>query len=290
MIIWQYRCRNANIFIAAHNLRRSAVPQKIPQKKRKLKDFSDGDPKTRMILMIVSIIGGFIIWYLMTLIPSINTFLASPKQVWAALLSESAADGRYFKDISISLQRVLIGFGLAFVVSIPVAFLMGWYPKVRNIVEPWIQFFRTIPPIALIPLVILALGLGEPPKYTIIFIAAFLVMVVTIYQGIKEVDKTLVKAAYTFGATDKNLFFDIMIPASFPYILVGARLGMAASLTTLIAAELTGTTFGLGARIQGAQQFMDTAIVLLGIITIGVIGFVLDKILLLIEKKLTTWK
>ncbi len=262
----------------------------MPQKKRKLKDFSDGDPKTRMILMIVSIIGGFIIWYLMTLIPSINTFLASPKQVWAALLSESAADGRYFKDISISLQRVLIGFGLAFVVSIPVAFLMGWYPKVRNIVEPWIQFFRTIPPIALIPLVILALGLGEPPKYTIIFIAAFLVMVVTIYQGIKEVDKTLVKAAYTFGATDKNLFFDIMIPASFPYILVGARLGMAASLTTLIAAELTGTTFGLGARIQGAQQFMDTAIVLLGIITIGVIGFVLDKILLLIEKKLTTWK
>lgn len=286
MIIWQYGCRNANIFIAVHNLRRSAVPQK----KRKLKDFSDGDPKTRMILMIVSIIGGFIIWYLMTLIPSINTFLASPKQVWAALLSESAADGRYFKDISISLQRVLIGFGLAFVVSIPVAFLMGWYPKVRNIVEPWIQFFRTIPPIALIPLVILALGLGEPPKYTIIFIAAFLVMVVTIYQGIKEVDKTLVKAAYTFGATDKNLFFDIMIPASFPYILVGARLGMAASLTTLIAAELTGTTFGLGARIQGAQQFMDTAIVLLGIITIGVIGFVLDKILLLIEKKLTTWK
>ena len=115
-------------------------------------------------------------------------------------------------------------------------------------------------------------------------------MVVTIYQGIKEVDKTLVKAAYTFGATDKDLFFDIMIPASFPFILVGARQGIAASLTTLIAAELTGTIYGLGARIQGAQQFMDTAIVLLGIITIGVIGFVLDKVLLLIEKKLTKWK
>ncbi len=266
------------------------MSQETIKKKRKLKDFGDGNPKTRMMLMVISIIGGFLIWYLMTLVPSINTFLASPKQVWAALLAESAADGRYFKDISISLQRVLIGFGLAFIASIPVAFLMGWYPKVRNIVEPWIQFFRTIPPIALIPLVILAMGLGEPPKYTIIFIAAFLVMVVTIYQGIKEVDKTLVKAAYTFGATDKDLFFDIMIPASFPYILVGARLGMAASLTTLIAAELTGTTFGLGARIQGAQQFMDTAIVLLGIITIGVIGFVLDKILLLIEKKLTMWK
>ena len=266
------------------------MSQEVPRKKRKLKDFSDGDPQIRYTLMVISIIGGFLLWFLITLIPTINTFLASPKQVWAALLSESAANGRYFKDISISLQRVLIGFGLAFIASIPIAFLMGWYPKVRNLIEPWIQFFRTIPPIALIPLVILAMGLGEPPKYTIIFVAAFLVMVVTIYQGIKEVDKTLVKAAYTFGATDKDLFFDIMIPASFPYILVGARLGMAASLTTLIAAELTGTTFGLGARIQGAQQFMDTAIVLLGIITIGVIGFVLDKILLLIEKKLTIWK
>ncbi len=261
-----------------------------PKKARKLKDFSDGNKQIRYTLMILSIIGGFLLWYCITLLPSINTFLASPKQVFAALIAESTANGRYFKDISISLQRVLIGFGLAFVCSVPVAFLMGWYPNVRNIVEPWIQFFRTIPPIALIPLVILAMGLGEAPKYTIIFIAAFLVMVVTIYQGVKEVDKILVKAAYTFGASDKDLFFDIMIPAAFPFILVGARLGMAASLTTLIAAELTGTNFGLGARIQGAQQFMDTRIVLLGIITIGIIGFLLDKILLLVEKKLTKWK
>ncbi len=260
------------------------------KKTRKLKDFSDGPKRVRYIMMTGSIIGGILLWFLITLIPSINTFLASPKQVFAALISESQANGRYFKDITISLQRVLIGFGLAFICSIPIAFLMGWYPKVRNVVEPWIQFLRTIPPIALIPLVILAMGLGEAPKYTIIFVAAFLVMVVTIYQGVKEVDKTLIRAAYTFGAADKDLFLDIVIPASFPYILVGARLGMAASLTTLIAAELTGTTFGLGARIQGAQQFMDTSIVLLGIITIGIIGFVLDKILLLIEKKLTLWK
>jgi len=263
---------------------------KMRKNRRKLKDFGDGDKKTRIILNVSSILLGVLLWYLITLIPTINTFLASPKQVYAALLAESAADGRFFKDIWISLQRILIGFSLAFVCSIPVAFLMGWYPKMRSIVEPWIQFFRTIPPIALIPLVILAMGLGDAPKYTIIFVAAFLVMVITIYQGIKEVDKTLIKAAYTVGASDRDIFWDIMIPASFPFILVGARLGMAASLTTLIAAELTGTTFGLGARIQGAQQFMDTSIVLLGIITIGVIGFVLDKILLLIEKRLTRWK
>ena len=286
----------------------------LPKKKlRKLKDFSDGSMRRRVLLTILSLVAGFFLWYLITLIPSIKTFLASPAQVLEALVSEAQANGRYFQDISISLKRVLTGYFLAFVCAVPVAFLMGWYPVIRNLVEPWIQFIRTIPPIALIPLVILALGLGESAKHTIIFVAAFMVMVVTIYQGIREVDKTYIKAAYTFGARDWNLFFDIMIPSSFPYILVAARLGMASSLTTLIAAtsmyilvaarlsmasslttliaaELTGTTFGLGARIQGAQQFMNTSVVLLGIITIGVIGYILDKLLLLTEKKLTKWK
>ena len=267
------------------------IQQKNKEKKPiKLKDFSDGSRKSSMIITTASILGGLLIWFLITLIPSINTFLASPAEVFVALQSEVAAEGRYFKDLGLSLQRVMVGFSLAFCCAIPISFLMGWYPKFRKAVEPWIQFFRTIPPIALIPLVVIAMGLGEKPKYTIIFIAAFLVMVVTIYQGIKEVDKTLIKAAYTFGARDLNLFIDIMIPSAIPYILVGARLGVAASLTTLIAAEMTGGVFGIGARIQGAQQFMDTSIVLLGIITIGIIGFVLDRLLLVIEKKITGWK
>lgn len=261
-----------------------------PRKVRKLKDFGEGNKKNQRIITLISIIGGFALWTLISSIPSINTFLAGPAQVWKAFLSESSASGRYWKDIGISLQRVFIGFGLAFLCAIPVAFFMGWYSKARRVIEPWIQFFRTIPPIALIPLVILAMGLGEKPKYTIIFITSFLVMVVSIYQGIKEVDLTLVKAAYTFGAKDRNLFFDIMIPASFPFIIVGARLGIATALTTLIAAEMTGTIYGIGARIQGAQQFMDTPIVLLGIISIGLIGYILDKLLLFAEKKLAGWK
>ncbi|HOV62712.1 MAG TPA: hypothetical protein PLG43_02365 [Spirochaetia bacterium] len=98
-------------------------------KKRKLKDFSDGSRQTRTLLNAVSILIGFFIWYLITRIPSINTFLASPKQVYGALISESAADGRFFKDISISLQRILIGFGVAFVASIPIASLWAGTQK-----------------------------------------------------------------------------------------------------------------------------------------------------------------
>jgi NitT/TauT family transport system permease protein len=260
------------------------------RRRRKLKDFSDGSRKRKLILTLVSILGGCALWYALSRVPSIGTFLAGPREVFGALLAESNADGRYFKDIAISLQRVLVGFGLAFICAVPAGFLMGWYPVVRSLTEPWIQFIRTIPPIALIPLVVLALGLGEAAKHTIIFLVAFTVMVVTIYQGVHEVDKIYIKAAYTFGAEDRHLLVDIIIPSAFPYILVAARLGISASFTTLIAAEMTGTIFGLGARIQGAQQFMNTQVVLLGIITIGVIGYTLDRLLLAAEKTLAKWK
>ncbi len=259
-------------------------------KRKKMKDFGDGSKKAKTLLNIASVFTGLLVWFLITRIDNINNFLASPEQVFSALLSESAADGRYFKDIAASLQRVFIGFGIAFLCAIPTSFLMGWYPKFRGLIDPWIKFFKTIPPIALVPLVVLAMGLTENAKYTIIFVTSFLVMLVTIYQGIKEVDKVLVKAAYTFGATDFYIFKDIIIPASFPFILVAARLGISTALTTLIAAEMTGATFGIGARIQAAQGYMNTSVVLLGIITIGVVGYILDALLLLAEKQLTRWK
>lgn len=259
-------------------------------KRRKMKDFSDGSLKSKRLFNICSLVGGIIVWYLLSRVSYINTFLASPYEVYQTLISESQANFRYFKDIWSSLQRVFVGFGLAFIAAVPVAFLMGWYPKFRACVDPWLKFFKTIPPIALISLVVLAMGLTEKAKYTIIFIAVFLVMVVTIYQGIREVDRTLVKAAYTFGATDFHIFKDIIIPAAFPFILVAARLGISTALTTLIASELTGANYGIGARIQQAQSYMNKSLVLLGIITIGVIGSILDGLLLQLEKRLTRWK
>ena len=143
-------------------------------KMRKLKDFSDGSKRQKAVLSAVSIGLGIFFWYLLTLIPSINTFLASPKQVIDELIIQINANSRYFKDIWASLQRVLSGFALAFI-AIPVAFLMGWYPKLRSLIEPWIQFsdystnsFDTS--------CYFSDGSKKQKDY-IIFIAAFLVMV-----------------------------------------------------------------------------------------------------------------
>lgn len=115
-------------------------------------------------------------------------------------------------------------------------------------------------------------------------------MIVTVYQGVREVDQTLIKAARVLGAKDKDIFLKVVIPASVPYILVGMRLGLGASLTTLIAAELTGSSSGLGQMIQEASLYFRMDIVMLGIILIGITGLILNFIVSLIENKLTIWQ
>lgn len=268
------------------------------RKVRKLKDFSDGPASARHIKHILSLVCGVLIWWLLSLMPGVGVILAGPQDIIRKALPELLNDGssgefeRFLlvKHIRWSFQRVLLGWAIAFAAAIPTAFLMGWYRTFRDIVDPWIQFLRTIPPIALIPMVILLMGTGEKAKITVIFITAFLVMTVTIYQGIRNLDYTLVKAAYTFGANDFSIFVRVVVPYTFPYILTAARLGVSTALTTLIAAEMTGTSYGLGSMIQTAQIYFRMDKVMLGIICIGIIGFILDRLLLLAEKKLTRWQ
>ncbi len=215
--------------------------------------------------------------------------IASPADTLNSFIRE-VQNGKLVGHIGISLFRVAAGFSLAFVVAIPIAFLMGWYEPVQMLIEPLIQFIRNIPALAYIPLVVVAQGVGESAKITVIFISTFLVMIITVYQGVREVDNTLIKAARVLGATDKDIFLRVVIPASIPYILVGTRLGLGSSLTTLIAAELTGSDKGLGQMIQEASLYFRMDIVMLGIIVIGIVGVTLNTIVGIIEKRLTVWQ
>lgn len=109
-------------------------------------------------------------------------------------------------------------------------------------------------------------------------------------RGVKNVDPILVKAARVFDATDRQLFFHVVVPAAIPYILTGTRLGLASALTTLVAAELTGSATGLGTMIQQAGMYFRMDVVLMGIIMIALIGFLFDKLILFLERKLTRWQ
>lgn len=245
--------------------------------------------RTDKIWVAISLIVALVLWQLISMTDAGGTVFASPAEVLEKL-ARRIKDGTLGVHIIYSIFRVVTGFSIGFIVAIPVAFLMGWYKPVRNLIEPWIQFVRNIPPLAYIPLVIVGAGVGEASKIIVIFIASFLVLVVTVLQGVCNVDATLIKAAKILGASDRDIFFKVVIPASTPFILVGARLGLSAALTTLIAAELTGASKGLGMMIQVASGYYDMGTVLMGIIIIGIIGMTMEKIVKYLERRLTGWQ
>lgn len=289
-LIEKYKEEKHNIIDPIMDYALISNPSRNIKSVKKMKNFSDGKKWINITIMCASVIGLLLLWLILSnTIPKIETFISTPQKVWAALVARINL-GWYWEDVWMSFQRVLIGFSVAVLCSIPMAFLMAWFKTFRAIVDPWLQFFRTIPPIAIIPIMIAVFGTGEQPKYAIIFIAVFLSMTVTIYQGIRNVDLTLIKAAYTFGSKDGNIFLDVIIPSAFPFILTAMRLGVGAALTTLIAAEMTGASEGLGALIQIASGSNRIDVVMMGIVSIGVIGFTLDRILLVVEKLLTRWK
>jgi NitT/TauT family transport system permease protein len=203
---------------------------------------------------------------------------------------EMAQDGTLLEDAIASLTRVFGGFVIGVGLAIPVGFLMGWYWPMRALIEPWVQFFRTIPPLALIPIMIVLLGIGEAPKVFLIFIASFLVSVISTYQGVVSVDRTLINAARVLGSRDTGIFLRVVVPASTPFILVGMRVGLGSAWATLVAAELVAAQAGLGYRMKAAQLYSDEATIFVGIIAIGILGLLMDRALLMAEKKLTGWQ
>lgn len=241
---------------------------------------------TLLWLNAASIVGGIAIWWAM----SLNGFQFPPPDLVVIRAIELLQAGILQEDILASLGRVLAGFLLGSALAIPVGFLMGWYTVARGIFEPWIQFFRTIPPLALLPLVLVLLGIGEIPKIFVIFLAAFLACVISTYQGVVTVDKTLINASRVLGAKDGTIFVRVVIPASTPYILVGMRVGLGSSWATLVASELLAAQAGLGHRMQNAQLFYDLPTIFVGIVMIGILGLVMDRMLLFAETKLTSWQ
>ena len=241
------------------------------------------------VWLLISFAVAMLVWYIMSIIP--QTSRAFPNVVVTIQgLMTMVERGVFWQDLSSSLISVAMGYAIGFVIALPVAILMAWYVPVRNILEPWIQFIRNIPPLAYVPLIVICAGVGRLPQVIVITIACFLIMCVTIYQGVINVDETLIKAARVLGATDKDIFVRVITPATLPFILTAVRLGASVALTTLIAAESTGAMAGLGMRIRSLNNSFDAAPMLAYVIIIGIIGITVEKIIKFLERKLTGWQ
>jgi NitT/TauT family transport system permease protein len=245
-------------------------------------------PRRLLTLNLLAVVLGLAVWSLLAVLVRVQG-LPGPVAV-AERAGELIADGTLAEDVVASLARVLVGFALGTALAIPIGFLMGWYPLARGLLEPYVQFFRTIPPLAMIPLAIVLMGIGEVPKIFVIFLAAFLSSVVAAFQGVVDTDRTLINAARVLGASDRTIFAKVVVPASMPFILVGMRIGLGSAWGTLVAAELIAAQEGLGFRMQQAQLYYDLPTMFVGLITIGVLGLVMDRLLLLADRRLTSWQ
>lgn len=270
--------------MTSQRLRRAPVPgasAALPPARR--------SRRPRMIVLYaVSLAGGLAVWWLL----ADAVFPQTLPNPWQVVSSgrQLAASGQLWGDIEPSLLRVVAGFVIGSLAAVPVGFGMGWYWLARGLMEPWVQFFRTIPPLALTPMIIVFFGIGETAKVIVIMLAAFLSTVIATYQGVRSTDVTLIKAARVLGAGDWVIFRRVVVPATLPFIFTGARIGLGSAWATLVAAELVAANSGLGYLMQTSEQYFDTAAIIVAIICIGVLGFLMDRLLLALEARLTRWQ
>jgi NitT/TauT family transport system permease protein len=200
------------------------------------------------------------------------------------------AGARLPSDVWMSTQRVFLGVLLGIAAAVPVGFVLGWYRNVRRFIDPLINFFRALPPIALIPLVIVYFGIEETAKVVILFYAAFFAGVIVMYEGIAQISPIYVRVARTLGAKDLEIFARVIVPLTVPHMLTALRVALGVAWATLVASELIAARQGLGSLIQSAATFFQLDIIYVGIICIGFVALAMDVALRAAARRLVAWQ
>lgn len=234
------------------------------------------------------------IWWAVTALQLISPlFLPSPWQVLQKLLTiagpQGFMDATLWQHLAASLTRIAIALALAAIVGVPVGIAMGLSPTVRGILDPLIELYRPVPPLAWLPLVIIWFGIGETPKILLIYLAIFAPVVMSTLAGVKSAQQVRIRAAQSLGASRAQVLWLVILPGALPEILTGLRIGLGVGWSTLVAAELIAATRGLGFMVQSAGEFLATDVVLAGIAVIAIIAFVLELGLRALQRRLTPW-
>lgn len=248
-----------------------------------------------LILSILGLIVFFGLWELSVQLGWVSSRTLSPPsvviQTFISKLTNSAPDGSTLpQHFLMSLKLALSSFAVAVVLGVPLGWIMGYYNVANCILNPIFEIIRPIPPIAWIPIIILTMGIGMPAKMFIIFVSAFVPCVINSYLGIRLTDHTRINVAKTFGASNWEIFTTVCIPSSLNMVFTGVRLSLNNSWTTLVAAEMLASTRGLGYMIQLGRTLIRPDIIIVGMLTIGLTGALLNNVLALFEKKIAPWR
>lgn len=212
------------------------------------------------------------------------TTIASPAEVWTAA-KELAESGVLWTSIWASAQRILIGWSLGVVIGAPIGILMGRVNIVRQLLDPYIEFFRFIPPIAFVTLAVVWFGIGETSKVVLIFYTSVFIVTVSTIAATVSISDNKLQAAANLGAGKLQLMKTVVLPSSVPGIITGARLAMGNSFLTIVSAEIVAADHGIGSMIWQARNYGRIDWTFVGIIVLGIMGFVFDRILRLLSTR-----
>ena len=220
-------------------------------------------------------------------------FLPPPGQVLTKLISiagpQGFMDATLWQHLGASLARILVALLAAVVIGVPVGIAMGLSPTVRGILDPLIELYRPVPPLAYLPLMVIWFGIGETSKILLIYLAIFAPVAMSTMAGVRSVKQVRVRAAEALGASRLQVVWHVILPGALPEILTGFRIGLGVGWSTLVAAELIAATRGLGFMVQSAGEFLATDVVIAGIGVIAVIAFCLELGLRALQRRLTPW-
>lgn len=240
---------------------------------------------TSALAPFLGIIVLFVLWFLLCRLEVFSTYvLPTPEKVFDSFL-KMLKSGEIFEDVIISLIRILKGFSIAFLLAFVLGMFRSLVPASEKYYDYIVQFFRNVPPLSLIPLLILWCGIGETTKTVIIVLASFFPMYLNIVKGFTGCDQKLLEVGDAFGYSKFEKFKHIILPYASADILVGMRIGMGYSWRAIIGAEMIAASSGIGHMILFAQEMSRTDKVIVGIFVVGIVGLVTDKIFGILLRK-----
>jgi len=245
-------------------------------------------------LSIGTLVTLLFIWWAVTALKWIPPlFLPAPQQVLHQLITiaspQGFMDATLWQHLAASLTRIVIALLAAVVVGVPVGIAMGLNEMLRGILDPLIELYRPVPPLAYLPLMVIWFGIGETSKILLIYLAIFAPVAMSALAGVRSASKVRIRAAQALGASRWQVLRYVILPGALPEILTGVRIGLGVGWSTLVAAELIAATRGLGFMVQSAGEFLATDVVIAGISVIALIACALELGLRYLQRKLTPW-
>lgn len=230
------------------------------------------------------------VWKAVTALSASSVYVLPTLSEFGSRLLELLLSGELAAHVVASVKRIVIAFLLALASAVPLGVVLGSMPRLFRVAEPLIEIVRPISPIAWIPLAILWFGIGEASKVFIIWLLAFFFILLTTIAGVAQVDPRLLDVARTLGASRMFVWRAVTLPAALPSVMIGLRLGLAAAVGSVLIAEIIAAEAGLGFMMERARVVIDPAPVLVGMVTIGALGYVANSLLVAVERRLTPYQ